>query len=399
MFSLIIRVYEITRSNTAVSLVVITTVLPNILIGALAGVLVDNWERKVVMFFSHFLRVLAVLTFIISSESIIWIYVMTVIIGIITQFFFPAEGATIPEVVKNKNLLLTANSLFTLTFFSSVVIGNVLAGPFLQAFGPHLTFAFVALAFLAASMFTARLPGVSIMKVLKTGWQNGGLTKIWNFSRNIEGGLLHNFLFGLDHIKRTPAIRTAIYVLAVGQGMIAILGSIAPGFADHILNLPVADVSVLVMAPAAVGMIGGALLAGQFFAKTRREKLIRTGSSSAALILLLFSVIDYVAKLLHVPVVPFASLTLVALGMANAFLEVPINTLIQENTPEEVRSRVYGVISTVTGTAAVLPVLAAGAVADLFGVRFVMLLSGLVLSGLAMYNIRINGRNHATNTS
>lgn len=398
MFSLILRVYELTHSSIAVSLVVITTVLPNITIGALAGVLVDRWNKKIVMFFSHFLRVIAVATFIISSESLLWIYLMTMIIGAITQFFMPAEASTIPEAVKDKNILLTANSLFTLTFFSSVVIGNVLAGPFLQLFGPHLTFAFVAVGFLLASFFTAKLPGSKIMLEVRNHWSDILSGKTWRLVENQQPSLIENLHEGLHHIRHTRTVRQAIIIMAVGQGMIAILGTIAPGFADKILRLPVADVSVFIMAPAAFGMMVGALTAGQFFAKAPRENLIRTGFLSAALILLLFSQVDNVSRIFSFPVIPIAVIILIALGMSNAFLEVPVNTLIQENTPLSVRSRVYGVISSVVGVAAIVPTFLAGALADTIGVRYVMFFAALILLAMAVYHIHINGY-HVANHS
>lgn len=395
MFSLIIQVYVLTRSNTAVSLVIVTTVIPNIFFGAIAGVLVDRWNRKIVMFFSHFLRVLAVATFIISSESLVWIYLMTIIIGLITQFFMPAEGASIPEVVKDKNLLLTANSLFTLTFFSSVVLGNVLAGPFLQLFGSHLTFAMVAVAFLTASFFTAKLPGIEIREVIRNQWRDLLREKTWvvKIDHGQKGSLSSNFLEGLRHIKNTLKVRQAIFIMAIGQGTIAILGAIAPGFADKILHLTPANVSVIIMAPAALGMIAGAAIAGQYFARSKRENLIRFGFLGAAVALLIFSEIDHAAGLLGLPVIPIAILILLALGLANAFLEIPVNTLIQENTPLSIRSRVYGVISSVVGLAAILPVIIAGAVADTFGVRFVMFISAFVLLVMALYNIHRERQN------
>ncbi|MBI3888065.1 MFS transporter, partial [Candidatus Microgenomates bacterium] len=157
-FSLIIRVYEVTHSNAAVSILVFLQTIPNILVGAVAGVLVDRWGRKKVMFLSHFLRFFVVLGFLFSSESVGWVYILVLLISVITQFFFPAEAGTIYQVVKERKLLLTANSLFSVTFFASVIAGNVLAGPFLLIFGHVTTFIIVSLAFLMASVFTSQLP-------------------------------------------------------------------------------------------------------------------------------------------------------------------------------------------------------------------------------------------------
>ena len=114
-FTLMIRVFELTKSNTAVSVVVLTTTIPNMIFGAIAGVLVDRWDRKIVMFLSHFLRIFAVLAFLLSSESIVWLYVLSALIAFISQFFFPAEAAMIGVVVKDKKKLLTATNLFPIS--------------------------------------------------------------------------------------------------------------------------------------------------------------------------------------------------------------------------------------------------------------------------------------------
>ncbi|MCL4389817.1 MAG: MFS transporter [Patescibacteria group bacterium] len=383
-FSLMIRVYELTGSNAAVAVVVLLVTIPNVIFGALAGVLVDRSQRKVVMFFAHFLRVLAVLAFLISAETLSWLYLLIFLISTITQFFFPAEAATIHEVVKDKKMLLTANSLFSLTFFSSVIIGNVLAGPFLSLLGDKITFFIVALAFLAASAFTARLPGNAIREWLVRHWQGQSLKPSWlNFKTWRRGLIFADLMEGLDYLYKTPVVRKGILIMGVSQVSIGVLGAIAPGFADKILGVGAAGVSLFIMAPAALGMIAGAMLVGQFFHHQSRVAVVRAGLFVAGAVVISYSFVDFLPATLIA-----STAMLLILGVANAFLDVPTNTLIQENTPEAVRSRVYGVISTVVGMASLFPVILAGAIADVFGVRLVMLLLGLVLTGFAVYNYR-----------
>lgn len=366
-FSLIIRVYEITHSNSAVSLLVFLQILPTVFVGVFAGIFVDRWGRKPVMFFSHFLRVLVVLAVFLSTETVGWLYALVFLTSVITQFFFPAEAGAIYQYVKEKKLLLTANSLFSLTFFGSVIVGNVLAGPFLVIFGPNWTFFIVAMAFLLASVFTYQLPGNGVIHI---------------HTLTIHG-IFSDFLAGLDHLYKTPKVRSGIFLLGVSQITIGILGVIAPGFADQVLRIPVASVSLLVMAPAASGMALGAILLGQYFHKTERNKLIKTGFFVAAVALTLYSMVDK----LHAPTILMSLGLLALLGCANAFLDIPVNTMIQEHTPEEVRSRVYGVVSSVIGLAGVFPIILSGALADIIGVRYVMLLMGLILLVLAiLYN-------------
>lgn len=385
-----LRVYELTRSNSAVSFIVLLVTIPNIVLGALAGVVVDRSEKKVVMFFSHFLRVFAVLAFLISPETLGWIYFLVFTASVITQFFYPAEAATIPQFVADKKLLLTANSLFTLTFLTSVVLGNVLAGPFLKFFGASFTFILIASAFLLASFFTARLPGKSIWVWLSENIHGEFFSHFSLNGRQKYARLLSDFLHGLDYIYKNKVVLRAISVNAVSQVMVGILGSVTPGFADRILRLPVADVSLVIMAPAVLGMVLGSFLVGQLFRQVPRENLTASGSLILPLFLLLFSLVDVFSHFFQIPTLPTAVLLLALLGGANAFLVVPANTIIQEHTPERLRSRVFGVLGTVAGLGGIVPIALAGIFADIVGVRLVMIFASLFLLAFSFYNR--NGR-------
>lgn len=387
IFTLMLRVYELTRSNSAVGFVVLIVTLPNILLAALAGVLVDRGDRKIVMFLSHFLRVLAVLAFLISAETLGWLYFLVFLISTISQFFFPAEAATIHELVKEKKLLLTANSLFSVTFFATVIMGNVLAGPFLRFLGMEITFVLVAIAFLVASIFTASLPGEKIKVLLRRMITRQFWLMEFSAKKKLSAGdLFSEFLTGVDHIYKTPIVVRAILLLGLSQTTIGALGTIAPGFADRVLHIPVTDVSLVVMAPAAAGMILGAIILGQFWQKAGRQQLVETGLLTVGLGLLLFALVDVASAFTRVPIVLSSGIFLLALGAANAMVDVPSNTLIQENTPEEVRSRVYGVLNTFVGVGAIIPIVLSGILADILGVRLVMIIIGGLVLAFALYN-------------
>jgi MFS family permease len=68
-FVLLIIVFAISKSNTAVSGVVIAFTFPAIFFGVLAGVLVDRWNKKTVLFLSNIIRALLVLVLIFWSSS------------------------------------------------------------------------------------------------------------------------------------------------------------------------------------------------------------------------------------------------------------------------------------------------------------------------------------------
>lgn len=389
VFSLMIRIYEITDSNAAVAIVVLTVTVPNFFFGALAGVLVDRWDRKLVMFLSHFLRVLAVLAFLLSSESLLWLYILSLLISLITQFFQPAEAAMIGVLVKQKERLLTATSLFTLTLFSSVIVGNVLSGPTLKFFGADGTFLLVAGAFAVASIFTTKVPGISIGKWFREIVNQPKFKFPMGAKQLEEETFFEGFLGGIDYLHRHPYVRQGIYLMTMAQVVVGTLAAIATGFAHKIMKLVASDVSLLVMAPAALGMIMGGVMVGQYFGKVPKVRMIRFAILAVGMVLLLFSFVDHLAAVFSLPIVTVGVFLLIMVGMSNAFLEIPVNTIIQENTPITVRSRVYGVLSTMTGGASIIPILVAGTVGDLLGVRMVIIFLSLFLLTAAVYYSRI----------
>src|SRR5260370_3913196 len=88
-----------TNSSTVVGLAIICASLPAVIIGAPAGVFVDRRDKRRVLFYSNVLRAIATLGFVISlvidSSQLVVVYLLTILISAIGQFFGPAEGATI----------------------------------------------------------------------------------------------------------------------------------------------------------------------------------------------------------------------------------------------------------------------------------------------------------------
>jgi MFS family permease len=68
------------------------------------------------------------------------------------------------------------------------------------------------------------------------------------------------------------------------------------------------------------------------------------------------------------------------LGVANAFIIVPSQTLLQERSTEANRARVLSAFFTTSNTVALIPILFAGVLGDLFGVvRVLAVIAVLVL--------------------
>src|SRR5581483_8083144 len=126
-FVLVLRVYQLSGKNTAVSALVLAFMVPQLLLALFAGAVVDRFDKKLIMLVTNIVRALLVLILFILAGQIAFFYVIAFLLAIATQFFIPAEAPMIPQLLK-KDLLLPANSLFTGTMYGSIILGYILAG-------------------------------------------------------------------------------------------------------------------------------------------------------------------------------------------------------------------------------------------------------------------------------
>lgn len=384
-YVLTLRIYQSTGSNTQVSILVLSIAVPALLFGMIAGVYVDRMENKVVLVFCNVLRTIGVLGFFLSSESLLWVVIFAVFMSTVTQFFVPAEAPTIPKIVPH-NLLLTANSLFTFTFYGSIIIGFILAGPFLRIFGPRNVFLVLSGMYFLASLFVRFLPGTSSRSVL-IAFIKRFLSKFFVETRISISSQMEKlvrikveFMEGYYFIKCHNKVSAALILLVTAQASIAILGALAPGFSDKVLGIDIEDSSILLLGPAAIGLILGALFVGQFGKRWNKNSLINGGIVLAGLSLLFLT---FSGRHLY-----FAFILMFFLGIANAFIDVTCNTILQSETTDDFRGRVYGVLTAFVGGVSVLPVILTGVLSDAIGVSNVIFFIGLIILFLWFYRLR-----------
>ena len=75
------------------------------------------------------------------------------------------------------------------------------------------------------------------------------------------------------------------------------------------------------------------------------------------------------------------------LGVCNAFILVPAQTMLQERSHEHIRARVYATFFTISNTVSFVPIFFAAASADLFGVVQVLVTVALLVSGIGVVSI------------
>jgi len=66
---------------------------------------------------------------------------------------------------------------------------------------------------------------------------------------------------------------------------------------------------------------------------------------------------------------------------------VPSQSLLQSTSAERIRARVYATFFTISNSVAFLPIIFAGALADLFGVVKVLVALGLILAAIGLIQL------------
>ena len=114
------------KANFAIAGVFIVRLLPAVLLGPIAGVIADRFDRRRLMIVCDILR-FGFYASIPIVHNYIWLYTATVIVESITLFWSPAKEASVPNLVP-KDKLENANQMTLVASYGSCWIFGVLCG-------------------------------------------------------------------------------------------------------------------------------------------------------------------------------------------------------------------------------------------------------------------------------
>lgn len=375
---LIVLTYNLTHSNFAVSVLVMTLLLPQVFFSFLGGIIADAKNKRKILLFGNLARALVLILFFFVKDTLAFIYFFELIISIVTQFYIPAEAPIIPHLVKREQLL-SANAIFGVCLFGSILVGYVAAGPAMRVFGGDGVFLFIAGLFTAAFVCVQLMPDVApSVKKLRT--ENTVVKNTYHLYKLVW----KEFRDVIKIIKKKRNVASSLIFLALSQVIILALATIVPDYAQKTLHINSEDISLVIFAPAALGMLIASLFIGSKFSIKSEEKIISFGIIFSSIVLFLFATIDlqHYFNLLYLSI----GVTLVA-GIANACIFIPAQTIIQRHVGHKSLSKVFGLLYLIVGVLAFVPILLAGAFADVLGVRFVLLGIGIVLLLLGFWKI------------
>ena len=226
LYGLTVIVVSSTGSNTAVSLLILSFLVPAVLFSAVAGVYVDRIDRRLILIATNVLRGAAFIALFLVGTNFALILLLNELVSTVTVFFAPAEAAMIPVLVSRRQLL-SANGVFTLTLNAAFALGFALLGPLVvNLANPEAVILVVAALYFLAAGFCVTLPA-SPPPVNGARHSRLGVGE----AEAAVGSTFSQLREGLQFIRSNRAIGWSLLYLGIAASLVGVLGVLGPDFA------------------------------------------------------------------------------------------------------------------------------------------------------------------------
>lgn len=389
------------NSFTAVGGVVVAFSLPAVIFGIPAGVVVDHFNKRTVLWVSNALRSLGAFGFVISlmikPDAYVPIYLLTFFISIVGQFFGPAEGAAIPLLVGEADVV-PALSLFNITFSISQALGLVIVGPLIVSLMPavtfhlgmmHLTlssiqwlFLFIGGMYLICAGMIGLIPSSSFI----------GIAPPAHMVRSSRG-LWHGIVEAALYVKGNRKLLASILQQTLGGVVISIIAVIAPLFAEQFLGLST-SLATVVFVPAGVGLIAGSTLMPRIIHRLGPMQAEALGVIGVSAFTLLITLTHSLAVRLHIPYArPYFVLILLfifGIGLSLDLIMLPAQSEMQQRAPDWIKGRVLALQMMMLNATSIPFILIIGPVADVAGLPVAIVMLGAAVAVIGLGNISLS---------
>ncbi len=403
-YGIVVQVTDVTRSVLMAGLAIIAFTLPAIPFSAVAGVIVDRLDKRLVLWVSNIARagvmLLVVVSLLINPMDVWPLFVLTFLASLIGQFFTPAEGASIPLLVGERELM-PALSLFNISLTVSQAIGFLLLGRVIAAIFPpftltlgslqlHMTsivmlFVVIALLYAVCAVLILCIPDSALKRPRRSTHERGD-TNLAATAAAIRS-LWRDMVEGWEIVRTDRLLFFSVIQLSVVGVLMLLIGELAGTFVQQVLHRPAEDMSII-LAPAGVGLVGASILMPHITQRVGRIRLTVIGFIVLAAGFLLLPASEWLALHLNPqhgaesPLLLWTTVIVVfLLGVAMAAVNIPTQTMMQERAPEAGRARVLSLQFMIYNAGSIPVLLFAGIFAQIlgFGLLIVLLSASLLL--------------------
>ena len=358
--ALVVLVFQLTGQGVAVAALAAAEIVPVLLLGPVAGVVIDRFSRKTVLIAADLVRACLVLSLLWPQGA--WhAYLVGAGLAAGNTFFNPTVQAVIPALTSEEQRL-AANSVAWSTGRLVQILAAALAGGLIALLGTQAAFALNAATFLLSGAFIAALPIPRHAGQVGTDTRRG----IGTYLADARDGLR---FAATDRFVSRLLIVQALASLATGA-----TGAMLVVLSERHLQLAPAGFAWLIGA-IGVGALLGPLIPNTLAREYRDARWLFTPYVIRG--------IGDVLLAVFTPL-PIALVILFVYGLNTSTGIVVFNSVVQSLVPDEVRGRVFTLLDVTWNGMRLISLALGGVLVDAIGIQPLFWVGGalLALAGL-----------------
>lgn len=347
-------VYSITRDGFLSGLMTAVQFTPLFAFSLFAGLIIERYpKRKILIFTQSALLIIAIIFYILLYFNILSypiILVLLFLVGTIQALDNPTRQSFVVELVEGKKHLLNAIALNSAAFNSARLIGPAVAGKVMADLGARWCFLLNAISFLAVllGLFMMKMNDIPSRKEFKDP------------KKEIKEGL--------RYIKTNPKLFYTIISLVIIPTFCMNFNVLIPIYTQDYLNMKEKAYGLL-LSSIGFGALIGAITVAVKGSKQKALQFQLVGSLGLSIFLVIIGLTkSYYASIL----------ILMLLGLFMILFNTTSNSILQYNSPDDMRGRIMSVYSLVFGGLTPIGSLYAGTLAKYMGANNVFIISGVI---------------------
>ena len=344
-------VFERTGSTIATAGMIAAELVPGVVLGTVAGVFVDHWNRKRILVLGNLLAAgtVALLLLVPGGGWLGLVYVVAVAQSIVAAFMTPAENALLPSLVDDRDLV-AANALNALNNRLGRLVGVPVGGALLGFLGLSAVVAVDCASFVLAALLI-----VPIVAPTQPAAEDESAAEA---TRSAFGTFVADWIGGMRIIRRERTIAVIFVVFGLMTFGGTMLDPLYVAWVRETLDRGPEVYSWLLLTHALAG-IAGTLSVGRFGARLTPRMLMGWAS--------LYAGVANAVKF-NVPVLSVALALTVTVGITSVASAVGVETLAQRGVPDHYRGRVFGALGASGALLSLLGAVVGGTLAEVVGI-------------------------------
>lgn len=346
-------------STTQMAKIMAFTIAPVFLIGPLAGVYVDRWDRRRTMVVCDILRgilILLIPLWLMRLPSLWPVYIVVFLVFSIARFYVPAKMSIIPDLVKADDLLL-ANSLVNTTGMVAAMFGFGLGGILVGMVGAQGGFTIDGVSFLVSGIMIFFLSTRLIRQAKKERLIEVGR----DIADVIRKSAFQEMKEAVAFLRKDPRISSCFGVLFLLWAALGAVYVVSIVFVQEVFASVTKDLGLLVVA-LGLGLFAGSLGYGRLGRKDHGLGTIFSCILGAGVVLS-----GFVLAVIHLPSLLLAMGLVFVLGLVVSPVMVISNTMVHQLTDNSMRGKVFSSLEVVVHLAFLASMMVTAPLADRLG--------------------------------